>query len=179
MNLMHNDVERAISLYLDAFSWYKPSNQKSSEYVAHRLVSQLINGHLLGVYFEPELSERIKDFESIVRQIQAELDCIYLDISDMSTSKYIKGLAGLKPNPILRDYHALVVKLLKIILFCASESSNPKLALKIINDCLNTIIQVYVPTALAAPVFKDENEKEQQKNIDFDTLLKNYLDITL
>lgn len=177
MNLMHNDVERAISQYLDAFSWYAPSNHKSSEYLAHSHVSQLINGHLLGVYFEPELSERLKDFESIVRQIQAELGCIYLDISDMSASKYIKGLAGLKPNPILRDYHSLVVKLLKIILLRVSESSNPKLAQSKVKNCLLAIIKIHAAESQCAPLFKDEVEKCEEKELT--VLLKNYLDITL
>jgi hypothetical protein len=182
MNLMQNDIERAISSYLNSFSWYEPSNKKSPEYVAHYLVSQLINAHLLDVQFDSELREPVKEFEKFVRQIQGELDCIYFDISDFPASSFLKKLSALKPSPVLQDYHNLVVKLLKIILLRISESSNPKIAQKKVTTSLLSIIQTYAPAAVVVPRFNDkeqQSEKELFEEEQLEVLLQNFLDITV
>ena len=81
MNLFQNEIDSAVTSYLDAYTWHEPSNKRSAEYRAHKLVAQLINAHLIGVQCESDICERVKDLDGFVRQLQAEFDCIYIDPS--------------------------------------------------------------------------------------------------
>ena len=175
MNLFQNEIDSAVSSSLDAYTWHEPSNKRSAEYRAHKLVAQLINAHLIGVQCESDICERVKDLDGFVRQLQAEFDCIYIDLSVGTFPKTIERLSKLKPNPILAEYHSLVVKLLKIILVRVQESSNPTLAEQKLSDFIMAVVQVFSPPAKVQPRYTEVDVQDEKQEVD--KLIEYYLDI--
>lgn len=177
MSITSSDLEHSIELFLKALSWNEPSFNRTLESKAHQMVNSIANSQLSEVYEEVQLLEITLELENLMRMFRAEFDCIYADLEMGIYPPFVRKVEQLRVSKSLGEYHALIVTLLKLILFRVSNSDDSTFIWEQVNQFVLRFLEQFEHEGDSMPSFHDKTEVKIESKID--KIIQEQLDITL